>query len=107
MTPSILVVDEDQNMRELLSIHLRNAGYNVHTAADGVEAGYGVLRSRPDLVISDPNMPRLDGFDFVEAMRADAATRDIPVILLTKPVRADHLLSLVEAKVAGGRHSIG
>lgn len=113
-------------MRELLRIHLSNAGYNVNVARDGVEAGYGVLRSRPDLIISDVNMPHLDGFEFIAAMREEAELRNIPVIFLTsaaegeyrgkelgavgyvaKPVRADKLLSLVAANVAGGRHPIG
>lgn len=126
MTGSILVVDDDPNMRELLRIHLSNAGYDVNVARDGVEAGYGVLRSRPDLIISDVNMPHLDGFEFIAAMREEAEFRSIPVIFLTsaaegeyrgkelgavgyvaKPVRADKLLSLVAANVAGGRHPIG
>jgi DNA-binding response OmpR family regulator len=126
MAASILVVEDDPNMRQLLAIHLRNAGYDVRTAEDGVEAGYGVLQVRPDLIISDVNMPHLDGFEFVAAMRAEAALRDIPVIFLTsaeegefrgkelgaveyvsKPVRADRLLSLVARHVSGGRHPIG
>jgi two-component system chemotaxis response regulator CheY len=123
---SILVVDDDPNMRELLRIHLANAGYEVEVAKDGLEAGYGLLRSRPDLIISDVNMPHLDGFEFVAAMRDDAAYRGIPVIFLTtaaeaehrgkelgavayvqKPVRADKLLSVVAAHMSGGRVPIG
>jgi DNA-binding response OmpR family regulator len=123
---SILVVDDDPNLRELLRIHLSNAGYDVVVAKDGLEAGYGLLRSRPDLIISDVNMPHLDGFEFVAAMRAESQFRDIPVIFLTsagegehrgrelgavsyvaKPVRADKLLSLVAAQVNGGRVPIG
>jgi two-component system, chemotaxis family, chemotaxis protein CheY len=122
----ILVVDDDPNMRELLRIHLSNAGYEVAIANDGLEAGYAVLRKRPDLIISDVNMPHLDGFEFIAAMREEAAFRNIPVIFLTsaeegehrgkdlgavgyvaKPVRADKLLSLVAAHVNGGRLPIG
>lgn len=126
MAPKILVVDDDPNMRELLGIHLRNAGYDVHTAADGLAGGYDVLRRRPDLIISDVNMPHLDGFEFIAALRADGALQAIPVIFLTseeegeyrgkqlgavgyvpKPVRADRLLSLIAAHVSGGVHPIG
>ena len=126
MAGSILVVDDDPNMRELLRIHLSNAGYEVRVAKDGLEAGYGLLRNRPDLIISDVNMPHLDGFEFVAAMREEAQFRSIPVIFLTtaaeaeqhgkdlgavayvaKPVRADKLLSVVAAHVNGGRVPIG
>ena len=126
MPGSILIVDDDPNMRELLRLHLSNAGYRVAVARDGLEAGYGLLRSRPDLIISDVNMPHLDGFEFIAAMREEAQFRRIPVIFLTtaadgegrgkelgavgylaKPVRADKLLSLVAEHVVGGRVPIG
>jgi CheY-like chemotaxis protein len=119
MVGRILVVDDDPMIRELLAIHLRNAGYEVQAAADAVEAGYALLRERVDILIVDVNMPHLDGFEFVEALRADSATRDIPVIFLTtaeegelrgkalgaagyvpKPVRADRLLSVVAQHVS-------
>ena len=119
MAVSILVVDEARNMRELLAIHLRNAGYDVHLAKDGVEAGYAVLRMRPDLIIADLNMPHMDGFEFVAAIRGESSMRDTPVIFMTaagqgqnrgkefgtvdyvrKPVRADWLLSLVAKHIS-------
>ncbi|HKQ29077.1 MAG TPA: response regulator [Burkholderiales bacterium] len=118
MAVSILVVDEARNMRELIAIHLRNAGYGVQLAEDGVEAGYAVLRMRPDLIIADLNMPHMDGLEFVAAIRGESSMRDTPVIFLTaagqgqhrgkelgtvdyvpKPVRADSLLSLVAKRI--------
>lgn len=126
MSATILVVDDDQNMRELLRLHLSSAGYTVHVAEDAIAAGYAVLRSAPDLIISDVNMPHLDGFEFIEALRADKTVPNIPVIFLTseeeglqrgkslgavgyvkKPVLADKLLSLVAQHVSGGRTPIG
>ena len=126
MAAKILVVDDDPIIRELLGIHLRNAGYEVRTAEDGIAGGYGVLRETPDLIISDVNMPHLDGFQFIAALRSDANLRRIPVIFLTaeqgyedvgkelgavgfvpKPISADRLLSIVAANVPGGVHSIG
>jgi len=114
MAPNILVVDDDPNIRELLEIHLRNAGYAVRTARDGVEGGYSVLRQRPDLIITDVQMPYMDGFELVAALRADSEFSAIPVIMLTseaeweergrrlgassylaKPIRRDCLLSVV------------
>lgn len=122
----ILVVDDDRNMRELLALHLGSAGYLVNTAEDGIAGGYAVLRERPDLIITDVNMPHMDGFEFIAALRADSGVRDIPVIFLTtteegeprgrelgavgyvaKPIRADKLLSLVAANVPGGVEPIG
>src|SRR4029077_63289 len=117
----ILVVDDDRNMRELLSLHLRHAGYEVQTAEDGIAAGYAVLYQQPDLIICDVFMPHMNRFEFVGGRRADPAQQNIPVIFLTtavesegrgrelgavgyirKPVRADALLSFIAEKVQGG-----
>jgi len=126
MAASILVVDDDESIRELLRLHLSAAGYEVQVAADAIVAGYLVLRSPPDLIISDVNMPHMDGFEFVAALKAHKTLPQIPVIFLTsveegdyrgkslgavgyltKPVRADHLLTLVAKHVSGGTHPIG
>jgi len=126
MAASILVVDDDESIRELLRLHLSAAGYEVHVAADAIAAGHLVLRSPPDLIISDISMPYMNGFEFVEALKADQSLPYIPVIFLTsmedgdhrgkelgavgyitKPVRSDRLLALVAQHVAGGAHPIG
>ena len=126
MAVNILVVDDNPNMRQLLELHLRSAGYEVQLAEDGIVAGYSVLRSPPDLIITDVNMPHMDGFEFIAALRADASLPRFPVIFLTteeegefrgrqlgavgyvaKPIRADRLLALVAANVPGGRIVIG
>ena len=111
--PSIAVIDDDESLRQLLSLHLRNAGYDVFAAEDAVAGGRVVVDHRPDLVICDVSMPYMDGYEFIAAMKADPATRDIPVIFLTvkddvvdrarqlgvaylkKPVMADELMRLV------------
>lgn len=126
MAANILVVDDDANVRELLRLHLSAAGYEVHVAADGIEAGYLVLRTPFDLILCDVNMPHMDGFEFIAALKADPAIPSMPVIFLTtfeegdqrgkelgvvgyltKPIRADRLLSLVARHVPGGAHPIG
>jgi DNA-binding response OmpR family regulator len=118
MAPIVLAVDDDPTIRELLRIHLGAAGYDVRVAKDGVEAGHMVLRSPPDLIVSDVNMPHMDGFEFVAALKADKSLPVIPVIFLTceeeadargkdlgavgyvtKPIHADRLLALVAAHV--------
>ena len=83
MPATILVVDDDANVRELLKLHLGAAGYEVHVAADAIAAGYLVLRSPPDLLICDVNMPHMDGFEFVSALKADTTIPHFPVIFLT------------------------
>ena len=126
MPASILVIDDDEGIRQLLQLHLSAAGYEVQVAADAISAGYLVLRSPPNLIITDVNMPHMDGFEFIAALKADKTLPDIPVIFLTsveegdyrgkalgavgyitKPVRADRLLQLVAKHVPGGTLPIG
>ncbi|GIW05035.1 MAG: hypothetical protein KatS3mg059_1655 [Thermomicrobiales bacterium] len=80
---SVLVVDDEEQIRRLVSIALRRAGYDVTVAADGDEALARIAEATPDLVVSDVMMPGLDGFALLAKLRADPATRAIPVILLT------------------------
>jgi two-component system chemotaxis response regulator CheY len=126
MAATILVVDDEASVRELLKLHLSAAGYEVHVAADAIAAGYVVLRNPPNLIICDVNMPHMDGFEFISAVKSDKSIPNIPVIFLTtfeegdsrgkelgvvgyltKPIRADRLLSLVAKHVPGGAHPIG
>ena len=126
MAAKILVVDDDESLRELLRMLLAAAGYEVSTAPDGISAGYLVLKNPPDLILSDINMPHMDGFEFIAALKSDTTLPMIPVIFLTsledgdhrgkelgavgyltKPVRADRLLELVAQHVPGGAIPIG
>lgn len=124
----ILIIDDDVGFRDLLRIHLSAMGYQVQVAEDGVTGGRALLADTPDLIISDVNMPFLNGFELLSLMRADESTASIPVILLsgrsdgdtmakavelgaadylTKPVTRDQLLESVEACLtrAKGRQS--
>ena len=83
MASKILVVEDDESMRELLRLHLEHAGYEVTVCEDGIGAGYAVLRSPPDLIVCDIDMPNMDGFQLVEALRGDPALPEMPVIFLT------------------------
>jgi two-component system, chemotaxis family, chemotaxis protein CheY len=80
----ILVVDDSRAIRQMLSLTLICAGYEVHTAADGREAMDSLDTRRYALVISDVTMPRLDGLGLVREMKAHPAHRAIPVLMLTK-----------------------
>ena len=117
MAPSILVVDDDPCMRELLALHLTSAGYRVRVAEDAVVAGRMLLHAIPDLLLVDVEMPYMNGIEFVTALRSDATLPRIPVIFLTswegleeeattlragylhKPCRADTLLAMVARRL--------
>jgi CheY-like chemotaxis protein len=80
----ILIIDDDEDIREMLAILLTTQGHEVATAGDGV-AGLDQLRAgaRPSLILLDLMMPGLDGEGFLQAMRSDPSTADIPVVVLT------------------------
>lgn len=83
MSMTILTVDDSRTMRDMLNLALSEAGYTVVEATDGAH-GLEVLRAEhPDIVITDINMPRLDGFGFIEAVRQDPVFRRIPILVLT------------------------
>lgn len=80
---SILTVDDSPSMRMLLRHALTDHGFVVLQAEDGVEALEMLADARPDVVITDINMPRLDGFGLIEALREIPAHRDRPILVLT------------------------
>jgi CheY-like chemotaxis protein len=115
MAKTVLVVEDDADMREWISLHLRNAGYTVRSVANGLQAAAACLAAKPDLVISDLHMPGMGGFDMIKILNTERSLKDIPVIFLTvdearrdraselgavqyltKPVDAEALLKAVE-----------
>ncbi|MDO5528116.1 MAG: response regulator [Paracoccus sp. (in: a-proteobacteria)] len=83
MSLSILAVDDSRTIRDMLRITLTGAGMRVTTANDG-QHGLEVLEElRPDAIISDVNMPRLDGFGFIESVRRIEHLRATPILMLT------------------------
>lgn len=79
----VLVVDDEEGIRVLCRVNLELGGFTVTEAGDGVEALAAVRAERPDVIFLDLMMPRMDGWETLAALRADDATADIPVILLT------------------------
>lgn len=95
----ILLVDAAVDEREMYAVALRAQGYDVRESGDGEEALLETRLAAPDLIVADVVLPRVHGLQFLVALRADAATREIPVIMLTG---YDQPLSVVsEAKAAG------
>lgn len=80
---TILVVDDDVSIRTMIVERLTADGHDVEVARDGVEALERIATLRPDAVVLDLSMPRLDGFGVLERMRTDSSTRSIPVVVLT------------------------
>ena len=120
MKRRILLLEDSPDLRMLLEHRLTRAGYEVLTAADAVEAGRLVVAQPPDLIIADIQLPYMNGDEFVAALRADPAVRDIPVIFLSvddkleahakrlgavayfdKNVSAERLLEVVDFYVQG------
>ena len=79
----ILVVDDEANIRELLTQEFTEAGYQVSVAANGREAIAEVRRDRPDLVVLDVMMPEMNGFDVAAVLKNDPFTADIPIVILS------------------------
>jgi DNA-binding response OmpR family regulator len=83
MAQKILAVDDEANVVRLLQIRLGALGYEVVTAADGEAALRRVADEKPDLVLLDVMMPKMDGFEVLRRLKADPETERIPVIMLT------------------------
>ena len=83
MPGKILVADDSPNIREILKLSLETDGYTVVLAEDGDQALVMVEREKPDLVIMDIMMPRVNGFQVCRRLKGDRATHDVPVIMLT------------------------
>jgi serine/threonine-protein kinase PpkA len=84
LTANILVVDDDPTIREYVRLHLASANFEVEVAGDGETAYEMALLHPPDLILSDISMPNMDGFQFLEKIRACPVLADIPIILLTQ-----------------------
>jgi two-component system, OmpR family, alkaline phosphatase synthesis response regulator PhoP len=83
MRKKILVVDDDAEMVELVSFNLKQVGYAIGTAFNGVDALKKARSLEPDLIVLDVMMPELDGFAVCEILRRDAATASTPILMLT------------------------
>ncbi|MBV9564202.1 MAG: response regulator [Bradyrhizobium sp.] len=94
---SIVVADDNADMRSYLQRLLESEGYSVRTAADGEAALLAVRQARPDLVLSDIMMPKLDGFGLLRGLRGDRALTDLPVLLLSARAGSEAQVEGLEA----------
>lgn len=79
----ILVVDDDQDVRLLMGVRLRKSGYDVVTAEDGEEAVRIVRQAKPDLILLDLGLPKMDGYEVCRTLKSGPETCGIPIIILS------------------------
>jgi two-component system chemotaxis response regulator CheY len=83
MTMTVLTVDDSRTMREMLRVALSSVGYRVVQAEDGVHGLEVLSGEAPAVIVTDINMPRMDGFSFIEEVRSDPRHRGVPILVLT------------------------
>jgi CheY-like chemotaxis protein len=83
MLKTVLVVDDDPDMRFMLRLLLERGGYQVNEAADGLAAVHSIKAMMPDLVLTDLRMPVMDGAELIVRLRSEEATARMPIILIT------------------------
>ena len=81
--PRVLVVDDEPNILLSLEFLMQQAGFEVTTAEDAEQAQVLISQQVPDLILLDISLPGISGFDLLEQLRADEATRSLPVVMLT------------------------
>jgi len=96
MATSILLIDDDQQILNMLRMNLEDLGYRIQTGSDGQMAIQMARNSRPDLIIMDVNMPMYNGLRALEALRQMNETRLIPVLFLTG-AQSDQVYPTIEA----------
>lgn len=121
-SPKVLVVDDDRHVVEVLTKTLQSKGFAVASAYDGREAMAAVRKRRPDLVLLDLKMPEMDGYQVIQRLKTDDATKDIPIVVVTahrldrertdllkltaaqvsKPFSAEHLVERLESMLRKG-----
>lgn len=79
----VLTVDDSRTIRNMLLVTLNNAGFETVQAEDGVEGLEVLEETNPDVIVTDINMPRLDGYGFIEGVRLNDKYRAIPILVLT------------------------
>jgi two-component system chemotaxis response regulator CheY len=83
MSKRILAVDDSKTMREMVSFTLKNAGYEVMEAEDGKAALHALINLKVDAVITDLNMPNMNGFELIRELRANPTYKFTPILMLT------------------------
>ncbi len=97
----ILTVDDSASMRMLLKASLGAQGFAIDCAEDGIDGLAQACANPPDLIITDINMPRMDGFELIEAIRAEDRLRGLPILVLSTEFTDDKKTRAREAGATG------
>jgi CheY-like chemotaxis protein len=97
----ILVADDEEDIRDLLSFTLKFAGHEVITASNGEEAFQLAQQEKPELVLLDVRMPRMNGYEACRHIKADPALKDIPVVFVSAWGQDSEIRTGLEAGAAG------
>jgi two-component system chemotaxis response regulator CheY len=95
----ILIVDDDKTTRKLLSLYLKGKGYEIVTAENGLDAMEKVGTESPNLIVSDMNMPYMDGIELTKNLRGDPSFGSIPIVMVTTEADEDEKKRAFEAGV--------
>ena len=101
MTLNIVTIDDSRTMRDMLKLVLTDAGHRVAQAIDGIDGLELLEHEMPDVIITDINMPRLDGFGFIEAARKIDRIRSVPILVLTTESDAEKKMRAKRAGATG------
>lgn len=95
----LLIVDDDKTTRKLLSLFLKSKGYEVATAENGLDALEKLGTESINLVVTDMNMPYMDGIELTKTLRADVNMKDMPIIMVTTEADEDEKKKAFDAGV--------
>ncbi|MBI3036436.1 response regulator [Candidatus Woesearchaeota archaeon] len=93
----ILVVDDEPNILKLVSFILASKGYDVIEASGGAEGITKAKAEKPDLIVLDVMMPKMDGFEAAKKLKADPATRDIPILMLSSKAQFEDKMKGIDS----------
>jgi len=98
MEKMIMTVDDSPSVRQMVSFTLRTEGFDVIEAGDGVEALEKLEGKKVNMILTDLNMPRMDGLDFIRQVRQGSACKFVPIVMLTTESHAEKKM---QGKAAG------
>lgn len=101
MTKTVLTIDDSRTMRDMLRLALTEAGFKVIQAEDGIHGLEVLNANQPDIIVTDINMPRMDGFGVIESVRKESRYRHIPVLVLTTESDQDKKARAKQAGATG------
>ena len=97
MSWSVLIVDDEQETRELWRLLLEFAGYDIYEAVDGLDALEKVKLVQPDVILLDVMMPNMDGLEVCRRLRSQAATADLPIIMVSAKIQVEAIREGLDA----------